>query len=83
MLIFGEGYALTYVIAPCTTYGYPKNGLVDAGLQNIHSVQLPILIRQGLKRGQGGIIGKGQNKWPNVHIDDCELHKKPPCKLRH
>lgn len=33
-------------------------------------MQIPLLIKAGLARGQGGVIGKGLNVWPSIHIDD-------------
>ncbi|KAG6915859.1 hypothetical protein DXG01_009566 [Tephrocybe rancida] len=45
--------------------------LVDLGIQNNQSLQVPILISISLERGQGGMIGEGKNIWPNVHIDDA------------
>ena len=69
------GYVKTYIIVPSTIYGMPKNAFTEAGLQNIHSIQVPQVIRAGLGRGQGGMVGLGKNKWANVHIDDGELLK--------
>ncbi|KAI5120417.1 hypothetical protein M0805_006918 [Coniferiporia weirii] len=65
-----EGYARTYLVYPSTVYGIAKNGLTDARLQNPVSIQVPQIIRAGLDRGQGGMVGLGKNMWPNVHIDD-------------
>ena len=31
---------------------------------------VPTLIRASLDRGQGGMVGLGKNKWPNVDVDD-------------
>ncbi|THH08886.1 hypothetical protein EW145_g2403 [Phellinidium pouzarii] len=64
------GYAKTYIILPSTIYGISKNRLTEAGIQNPHSIQLPMLIRASVDRGQGGMVGEGKNKWPNVNIDD-------------
>ena len=70
LLFLISGYARTYIILPSTIYGIEKNGLTEAGIQNPHSIQVPTLIRASLDRGQGGVVGLGKNKWPNVHIDD-------------
>ena len=70
LIAANSGYARTYIILPSTIYGIEKNGFTEAGLQNPHSVQVPALIRASLKRGQGGMVGKGKNLWPNVDIDD-------------
>ncbi|EJD06859.1 NAD-binding protein [Fomitiporia mediterranea MF3/22] len=63
------GYVRTYIILPSTIYGIAKNGFTEAGIQNPHSQQVPMLIRASIDRGQGGMVGLGKNKWPNVHID--------------
>ncbi|KAG6901123.1 hypothetical protein C0995_000372 [Termitomyces sp. Mi166 len=65
-----EGYVKTYIILPSTIYGLVSNKLVDLGIQNPHSIQIPALIDASLARGQGGMVGQGKNIWPNVHIDD-------------
>ncbi|KAI5997249.1 hypothetical protein F5J12DRAFT_895891 [Pisolithus orientalis] len=59
-----------YIILPSTIYALAKTKFVDLGLQNPRSQQIPRLIRAGLLKGQGGMVGKGENVWPNVHIDD-------------
>ncbi|KIJ63841.1 hypothetical protein HYDPIDRAFT_133743 [Hydnomerulius pinastri MD-312] len=65
-----EGYARTYIVLPSLTYGLATGKLVDLGIQNPHSILIPMLARISLSRGRGGMIGKGANRWPNVHIDD-------------
>ncbi|KAG6892211.1 hypothetical protein C0992_001465, partial [Termitomyces sp. T32_za158] len=65
-----KGYVKTYIILPSTIYGLASNKLVDLGIQNPHSIQIPALIDVSLNRGQGGMVGEGKNIWPNVHIDD-------------
>ncbi|KII85280.1 hypothetical protein PLICRDRAFT_179013 [Plicaturopsis crispa FD-325 SS-3] len=67
-----EGYAKTYIVLPSAVYGLATGPLVDAGFQNRFSMQIPMLIKAGLDRGQGGVVGKGANIWPYVHIDDCQ-----------
>ena len=53
----------TNVICPCLIYG---KGL---GL-NPDSVQLPPLIQYARETGTARYIGKGENVWSNVHIED-------------
>ncbi|KAF7374936.1 hypothetical protein MSAN_00379700 [Mycena sanguinolenta] len=65
-----QGYVKTYIVLPATIYGFASGPLVKAGLQNHRSQQIPRLVNLSLKRGQGGVIGKGNNWWGNVHIDD-------------
>lgn len=65
-----EGYVRTYVILPSTIYGIANTPLVSLGVQNPYSKQIPRLIKASLDRKQGGVVGKGLNLWPNIHIDD-------------
>jgi nucleoside-diphosphate-sugar epimerase len=64
------GYVRTYIILPSTIYGLGSGPVFSAGLANPHSVQIPQLIKSGLARGRVGVIGKGENVWPHVHISD-------------
>ncbi|KAF8904777.1 hypothetical protein CPB84DRAFT_1895995 [Gymnopilus junonius] len=64
------GYVKAYIIAPGTIFGYPSGPLVNLGVQNTHSIQLPYIIRACIPRKQGGYIGKGVHRWPAVSIDD-------------
>lgn len=60
-----------YIILPSTIYGINRCGLVtEARVGNNQSLQMPALIRASIDRGRPGMVGKGQNIWPNVHIDD-------------
>lgn len=68
-----EGYVRGYLITPSTIYGMASGKFVDAGLQNKHSIQMPALVIASLGRGQAGMVGKGLNLWPNVHVDDGRL----------
>ncbi|KAG1727651.1 uncharacterized protein EDB91DRAFT_1061010 [Suillus paluster] len=65
-----QGYVRTYIILPSTIYGIANTSLVALGVQNPHSQQIPNLIKAGIDRKQGGVVGKGLNLWPNVHIND-------------
>lgn len=65
-----EGYCRAYIILPSTIYGIAKNALVDAGIQNPHSIQIPLVIKASLDRGRAGVVGKGLALWPDVHIED-------------
>jgi len=65
-----EGYVKTYIILPSTIYGIATGALVDAGLQNAHSQQVPRLVNLSLDRGRAGMVGEGKNIWPNVDIHD-------------
>ncbi|PIL35390.1 hypothetical protein GSI_02116 [Ganoderma sinense ZZ0214-1] len=65
-----DGYARTYIVLPSTVYGIAKHPLVDAGISNAHSMQIPKLITTSLVRKRAGVVGKGLALWPSVHIDD-------------
>ncbi|KAF8206496.1 NAD(P)-binding protein [Mycena galopus ATCC 62051] len=88
-----QGYVKTYIVLPATIYGFASGPLVKAGLQNYRSQQIPRLANLSLKRGQGGMIGRGENRWGNVNIDDvAELYirifdllaaKSPPPHFAH
>ncbi|KAG1763658.1 hypothetical protein EV702DRAFT_1157193 [Suillus placidus] len=63
-------YVRTYIILPSTVYGIADTSLVKLGIQNPYSIQIPSLIKSCIDRKQGGVVGKGSNVWPNVHISD-------------
>ncbi|KAF8199609.1 hypothetical protein BJ912DRAFT_1139672 [Pholiota molesta] len=65
-----EGYLKSYIILPSTIYGIAKGVLVEKGIQNPHSIQVPALITASLDRGRGGMVGAGKNLWPDVDIED-------------
>jgi len=68
-LIF-SGYIRAYFILPSTIWGIAEGVLVERGIQNPYSQQVPALVRASLDRGRAGMIGKGKNVWPNVHIKE-------------
>lgn len=72
ILIHPLGYVRAYIILPSTIYGIAKNPLVEVGIQNPHSQQIPALINAALGRGQAGMVGKGLALWPDVHVDDSK-----------
>ena len=55
---------------PSTIWGLGTGVLVDQGIQNRLSIQVPQLIRASLARGRAGMVGDGKNIWPDVNIDD-------------
>lgn len=65
-----EGYVKTYIVLPGTIYGLASGPLVDSGIQNPRSQQIPRLIELSLNRGRAGMVGQGKNIWPNVHISE-------------
>lgn len=56
-----EGYVKIYIILPPTIYGLATGKLVDLGVQNPHSIQIPGLIKYLVHRGQVGMVGDGKN----------------------
>ena len=67
-----EGYVRSHIIAPSTIYGVAKGPLVDAGVSNDRSIQIPVLVRASLSRKQAGMVGLGKALWPDVQIDEGE-----------
>ncbi|OJT13756.1 hypothetical protein TRAPUB_9692 [Trametes pubescens] len=66
----GTGYVKTFIVLPSTIYGLASGPLVDAGIVNPRSMQIPALIEASMDRRQAGMVGEGRNFHPNVHIDD-------------
>ncbi|KAH8100946.1 NAD(P)-binding protein [Cristinia sonorae] len=64
------GYIKGYIVIPSTIYGIANHKLVQAGISNCHSDQIPTLIKIALKRGEAGMTGKGLSLWPDVDIDE-------------
>ena len=57
------------VICPSMIYG-PGLGLKP------ESAQVPMLISAARRRGGAAVVGRGLNRWANVHIEDlCELYR--------
>jgi hypothetical protein len=72
-LCLPTGYVKTYIILPSTVYGIATGKIADLGVQHLHSIQLPVLVRASLARGQAAIVGEGKNIWPNVEIGESML----------
>ncbi|PIL35407.1 hypothetical protein GSI_02133 [Ganoderma sinense ZZ0214-1] len=70
-----RGYARCQIILPSTVYGIAKHALVEAGVANPRSIQIPTIVRASLSRGRAGVVGKGLSMWPSVHTTDlAELY---------
>ncbi|EIW84046.1 NAD(P)-binding protein [Coniophora puteana RWD-64-598 SS2] len=65
-----QGYLRSYIIIPSLIYGFATGPLYDAGVGNLHSIAVPLLVRNGVSRGEVGVLGEGLSKWPAVHVDD-------------
>ncbi|KAG6888925.1 hypothetical protein C0995_004938 [Termitomyces sp. Mi166 len=61
-----RGYVKTYIVLPGTIYGLATGPLVDLGLQNPHSQQIPAMVKIALQRGEAGYVGLGKNVWPHA-----------------
>ncbi|CDR41492.1 CYFA0S07e02850g1_1 [Cyberlindnera fabianii] len=57
-------YARPIVISPALIYG------TSHGYDNVHSVQVPLLVRKSIELGQVFTIDDGEYDWSNVHIHD-------------
>ncbi|KAH9480255.1 Oxidase ucsJ [Psilocybe cubensis] len=70
-----EGFVKVYLITPGTIFGVPTGQLVDLGLQNTHSMQIPFIVKPSITRKQGGYIGKGLNTWSAIsHEEVVDLY---------
>ena len=63
-----------YFVIPSTIYGFASGKLVDLGVQNTRSMQIPWTVSRSIARKRGGYVGQGLNVWPNVHVDDSVFH---------
>lgn len=70
------GYARSYIILPSTIWGIAKNPLVDAGIMNPLSQQIPDLIKTALPRRRTGVVGTGLTQRSNVNIDERSLSSR-------
>lgn len=66
------GYVRTYVVLPGLVYGIASNPLVESGIQNPHTLLISFLIEKSLDRGGAAMIGKGENIWGHVNIEERE-----------
>lgn len=55
------GYLKSYIILPSTVWGIASGKLIDIGVQNPHSVQIPYMIKYFIRRGHAGLVGEGKN----------------------
>ncbi|KAL0061733.1 hypothetical protein AAF712_011405 [Marasmius tenuissimus] len=66
-----DGYVKTHTICPGIVYDGTRNALVDAVTANSETVLFKMLVPPAIKRGYAIIVGKGENVWLNVHIDEA------------
>ena len=69
-----HGHIKSHIIAPSTIYGLARNPLIDAGVANDRSLQIPALVKASIGRGRAGMVGEGKALWPSVHIYDSKWH---------
>ncbi len=65
-----EGYVKTYIVLPSTVWGVASNPIVDAGIANRFSIQVPGMIKAALDRKQAGVIGQGKAIWTAVNVNE-------------
>jgi hypothetical protein len=51
--------------------------LVDLGIQNKYSMQIPIFVKASLARKRGGYIGAGKNVWSAASLSDSMSQFNP------
>ncbi|KAI0663902.1 NAD-P-binding protein [Cubamyces menziesii] len=67
-----QGYLRALIVSPPLIFGMASGPLFEDGLSNRHSIQLPLLIKTSLARGQAGMVGEGKSIWNHVHVNDGE-----------
>lgn len=65
-----SGYVKTHIVMPSTIWGVASNPIVDAGIANRFSIQVPAMIKAALGRGQAGVVGKGKGLWTGVNVNE-------------
>ncbi|KAF9035283.1 hypothetical protein BJ165DRAFT_1511132 [Panaeolus papilionaceus] len=65
-----EGYIKSYIIVPGYIFGHATGKVVDLGITNRFSIDVPFMITPPLKRKRGGFIGTGENVWPAVEVHE-------------
>ena len=64
------GYVRSYILYPTMVWGEQRGVLADAGLTNVRPPALSLPVKFSIARGQGGVIGKGLNKWSHVEVHE-------------
>lgn len=65
-----SGYVNTHIVMPSTIWGVASNPIVDAGITNRFSIQVPAMIKAALGRSQAGVVGKGKGLWTAVNVNE-------------
>ncbi|VDC02900.1 unnamed protein product [Peniophora sp. CBMAI 1063] len=70
------GYVRSYILYPPMVWGEQRGILAEAGLANVRPPAMSLPIKFSIARGQGGVIGKGLNKWSHVEVhEQADLYK--------
>ena len=64
------GYVRVYIVSPSVIYGLVTGEMVEQGIQNPHSIVVPLVTQMTLDRGRPGVVGAGVNVWPNVDLQE-------------
>ncbi|KAI0658305.1 NAD-P-binding protein [Cubamyces menziesii] len=64
------GFVRALIVTPPVIFGMASGPLFENGLSNRHSIQIPLLIKTSLARGQAGMIGEGKPIWNHAHVND-------------
>ena len=67
-----KGYARTHIVLSLTIHGAAKYALIEAGIWNPYSQQIPNFIRASPGRGRAGVVRKGLAWLPSVHTIDSK-----------
>ncbi|THV01409.1 hypothetical protein K435DRAFT_655292, partial [Dendrothele bispora CBS 962.96] len=65
-----EGYCQTYILVPGIVWGEAKTKLVKDGIQNPHTIPIPLITNMMLTIGQAAVIGKGVPRWCHVEVNE-------------
>ena len=60
--LYSVGYLRALIVSPPLIFGMASGPLFEDGLSNRHSIQLPLLIKTSLARGQVGMVGANNGK---------------------
>lgn len=64
------GYVKTHIVFPPTVWGVASNIFTEKGLAATTSIQVPVLIAASIARGETVLVGKGENVWGHVNVEE-------------
>ncbi|KAK7460538.1 hypothetical protein VKT23_009259 [Stygiomarasmius scandens] len=65
-----EGCCLSYIIIPSIIWGEPRTELVKDGIQNAHSIPIPLAASVMLDIGQSAVTGDGIPRLNHVEVNE-------------